>query len=202
MCYLAGGQLMRLTVRPRSGKISAAGRGSGGVPQLTSRAGGWDEQRLADQKEEPNFPRDTGRGTRWPGLWALILALVAAALLFVACGDDNGTSSPTPAISVSSGDEGDELVELQLTAKDTRFDKDRLQAPAASEVSVTLDNRDSTEHNFSLYESAGSTAPIFTGELFAGPSFLTYQFPAPEPGTYRFQCDVHPDVMAGQFIVE
>ena len=135
---------------------------------------------------------------------ALALTLMAGtAALFLACGDDNGNSTPTPAVSLTTGDEGDELVELQLTAKDTHFDKDRLQAPAGSEVSLTLDNRDTTEHNFALYESTGSTAPLFAGELFAGPSFLSYQFTAPEqPGTYRFQCDVHPDAMAGEFIVE
>ena len=113
------------------------------------------------------------------------------------------TSGFNLAISVSSGDEGDDLVELQLTAEDNRFDKDRLQAPAASEVSLTLDNKDNTEHTLPLYPSEGSTDPLFKGEPFAGPSFLTYQFTAPEaPGTYHFQCDIHPDVMAGQFIVE
>jgi plastocyanin len=175
-----------------------------GVPEFTSRAGGWDEQRLADQNEKQTVPGDKEGPSLRSAVRALALALLATtAALLAACGDDDGNSTPTPALGLDGGDTGEELVELQLTAEDTRFDKDRLQAPAASEVSLTLDNRDSADHTFSLYPSEGSEDPLFAGEAFAGPSFLTYQFLAPDqPGIYRFQCDVHPDAMAGEFIVE
>ena len=146
------------------------------------------------------------RGGVRAGRVVLILALLTTATLFVACGGGDNGDGATPAPSVggpASGDSDGELVELQLTAENTRFDKDRLQAPAASEVSLTLDNRDSAEHTFSLYPAEASADALFPGEAFAGPSFLTYQFTAPEtPGTYRFQCDIHPDAMKGQFIVE
>ncbi len=40
------------------------------------------------------------------------------------------------------------------------------------------------------------------GEIITGPAETTYTFTAPsEPGTYYFQCDVHPS-MNGDFIVE
>jgi plastocyanin len=131
----------------------------------------------------------------------LVLALTATAALFIACGnDDDGGATPSPS---AAGDGDEDLFELQLTAEDTQFDPDSLEAPAASEVSLTVDNRDSIEHNFSLYESAESDEPLFEGPLFAGPSFLIYQFTAPEaPGSYQFRCDVHPDAMKGDFIVE
>ena len=126
---------------------------------------------------------------------AFILALVTAAL-FVACGGGDGDRAPV------DGD-SDDLVELELTAENTRFNKDRLQAPAGSEVSLTLDNKDSVEHTFSLYVSEGSTDPLFAGPRFSGPAFLVYQFTAPaDPGAYHFQCDIHPDAMKGEFIVE
>ena len=145
----------------------------------------------------------SGGGSPHP---SLVLALLATAALCVACGGGDNGDGATPAPSVGSpanGDSGEELVELELTAENTQFDKDRLQAPAASEVSLTFDNRDSIEHTFSLYPSGGSADALFKGEAFAGPSFLTYQFTAPEtPGTYRFQCDIHPDTMNGEFIVE
>jgi plastocyanin len=128
-----------------------------------------------------------------------VVALILVAALFAACSDGDGNRSATPA-----GDAGDaDLVELELIAADTQFDKDRLEAPAGSEVAVTLDNRDSTEHNFSLYESVDAADPLSEGPLLPGPAFLTYQFTAPEaPGTYHFQCDVHPDAMNGQFVAE
>jgi plastocyanin len=40
------------------------------------------------------------------------------------------------------------------------------------------------------------------GEIITGPATINYTFTAPsEPGTYYFQCDVHPS-MNGDFIVE
>ena len=133
------------------------------------------------------------------------MALITAAL-FVACGGGDGDGATVDAkpsaASPANGDSG-ELVELEMTAENTRFDKDRLQAPAGSEVSLTLDNRDTIEHTFSLYASEGSTGPLFQGPRFSGPAFLVYQFTAPEdPGTYHFQCDVHPSAMKGDFVVE
>jgi len=130
------------------------------------------------------------------GRVALVLALITAAL-FVACGGGDGDGA-----TVDNGDSGD-LLELEMRAENTEFDRDRLQAPAGSEVSLTLDNRDSLEHTFSLYLSEGSTDPLFQGSRFSGPAFLVYQFAAPQdPGTYHFQCDVHPDVMKGDFVAE
>jgi plastocyanin len=138
----------------------------------------------------------------------LILALLATAALFVACGDDGGDGgtarqTATPGASQADGGIGDDLVELELKAENTKFDKDRLEAPSGSEISLTFDNRDTVEHNFSLYESPDSKDPLFEGPLVSGPSFLIYQFTAPEnPGTYHFHCDVHPDAMKGDFVVD
>jgi plastocyanin len=139
---------------------------------------------------------------------AITLALLTPAALLSGCGDDDGDganvgATSTVAVSLTDGGSDEELVELELTAENTQFDKDRLQAPAGSEVSLTLDNKDSIEHTFSLYPSEGSEDPLFPGEAFDGPAFLAYQFTAPEaPGTYRFQCDIHPGAMKGEFIVE
>jgi plastocyanin len=138
----------------------------------------------------------------------LILALLTTAALFVACGDDDSggatadqTSTPGAA-SPADGGSSDDLVELELKAENTQFDKDRLEAPSGSEISLTLDNRDTVEHNFSLYESQDSKDPLLEGPLFSGPSFLIYQFTAPEnSGTYHFRCDVHPDAMTGDLVV-
>ena len=78
-----------------------------------------------------------------------------------------------------------------------------LEAPAGKDVALTMENKDSIEHTFSLYPSADSKDPLFAGQRFAGPSFLTYGFTAPEtPGTYHFQCDIHPNAMKGDFVVK
>jgi plastocyanin len=129
----------------------------------------------------------------------LIAALVIVTALLAGCGgDDNGGGGS--ATATTNAEEG---VQLQIVAENTKFDKSSLQVPAGAEVTVTMDNRDSLEHSFSLYPSADSNDPLFAGPRFEGPSFLTYEFTAPEtPGTYQFRCDVHPQAMRGDFIVK
>jgi plastocyanin len=128
---------------------------------------------------------------------SLILALVFATALVVACGGDGNGDGGGP--TATDGEEG---VQIQLVAENTKFDKSSLQAPIAADVAVTMENKDTVEHTFSLYPSADSNEAIFAGPPFPGPSFLTYEFQAPEtPGTYQFRCDVHPQAMTGDFIV-
>ncbi len=132
---------------------------------------------------------------------ALLLALVSA---FIAgCGGDGNDKSTTTTQSASASDDAEKEVNLTLVAENTKFDKTTLEAPAGKDVALTMENKDSIEHTFSLYPSADSKDPLFAGQRFAGPSFLTYGFTAPEtPGTYHFQCDIHPSAMKGDFIVK
>lgn len=135
----------------------------------------------------------------------LIVAMMAAAALLAACGDDDeeedngGEATATEAASPDGGEE----VTLELTAENLQYDKDTLEATAAAAVSLTLDNKDSVQHNFSLYESEDSDEPLFEGPASQGPETITYEFAAPaEAGAYHFHCDFHPTAMLGDFIVE
>lgn len=59
-------------------------------------------------------------------------------------------------------------------------------------------------HNFSVYQTlaGGQTKPIFIGNTIVGPANATYHFVAPTgAGTYFFECDVHPSVMNGTFVI-
>jgi plastocyanin len=93
--------------------------------------------------------------------------------------------------------------QIELVAENILFDKSSLSAPAGQPVSIIFDNRDAgVLHNFALYADRGYTQAIFQGELTTGPVTITYNFTAPSTaGTYPFRCDVHPDTMTGQFIV-
>jgi len=132
---------------------------------------------------------------------ALALLLALASAFIAGCGggdDDKSTQSAGPA---SDGE--DQEIKLTLVAQNTTFDKTTLEASAGKDVALTMENKDSIEHTFSLYPSADSKDPLFAGQRFAGPSFLTYGFIAPEtPGTYHFQCDIHPSAMKGDFVVK
>lgn len=108
-----------------------------------------------------------------------------------------GTATPSPTNGGSQG------VTIDLVAENNAFDTGTITVPAGSGVTVNFDNRDTVPHNLAVYETASAENAIFVGEIFSGPAQMTYAFTAPEePGTYFFRCDVHPQQMIGDFIVE
>ena len=135
---------------------------------------------------------------------ALILALVLVTTLLGGCGggDDNNKSS-TATQSTSASDGAEDEVKLTLVAENTKFDKAILETPAGKDVVLTMENKDSIEHSFALYQTEAATERLAGGQTFPGPAILTYQFTAPEtPGTYHFRCDIHPNAMNGDFVVK
>jgi plastocyanin len=149
----------------------------------------------------------------------LLFALTAAALFAAACGDDdesggNGGESTTAAASPTEdegengsptdGAGGGDSVELEITAENTTFDETELTALAGADVTLIYDNDDEgIQHNWSLYETADAAEVIFEGPITTGVEQVRYEFTAPtDPGTYHYQCDIHPTQMDGDFIVE
>jgi plastocyanin len=156
----------------------------------------------------------------------LLLAVLMAAAVFVACGDDdegnggNGGDATTRAASPTEDEDGSptededgsptggagdgESIELELTAENTTYDETELTAPAGADVTLIFDNDDEgIPHNFSLYETPESEDPLFEGPLTTGIEQVRYEFTAPaDPGTYHYHCDIHPTQMDGDFIVE
>jgi plastocyanin len=94
---------------------------------------------------------------------------------------------------------------LAIVAKTNAFDKDCLAAPAGRAFTITIDNRDDTEHNVAILRKPLSEDPyanaLFRGLLVSGPAKMTYRVKALNAGTYPFICDVHPLEMFGVFIV-
>ncbi len=113
-----------------------------------------------------------------------------------------GTTMPTATTTTPGG--AGETVTMNLTADNMAFDTDTITVPAGAEVTINFDNQDDgIPHNFAVYENSTAQDPIFQGEIVTGPDTTEYTFTAPEePGTYYFQCDVHPSQMNGDFIVE
>jgi len=91
---------------------------------------------------------------------------------------------------------------VNITAQDIAFDTETITVPAGANVTMVFNNMDSVPHNVAIYDSSLRSEEIFVGDIITGPAEITYNFTAPsEPGTYYFQCDVHPS-MNGDFIVE
>ena len=79
------------------------------------------------------------------------------------------------------------------------FDTNCLAATAGAPFKIVFDNKDAgILHNVSIYDG---TTSLFAEPPKPGPGVVTYNVPALNAGTYKFQCDVHPTVMFGTFIV-
>jgi len=110
------------------------------------------------------------------------------------------TTPPTPTPTGTG-----QSVTINLTAKNIAFDKSTITVPAGASVTVNFDNQDAgINHNFSVYENltGGGTKPVFVGQVITGPQQITYHFTAPSAsGSYFFECDIHPTIMNGTFVV-
>ncbi|MHB8086104.1 MAG: cupredoxin domain-containing protein [Dehalococcoidia bacterium] len=132
-----------------------------------------------------------------------LLPIVAALLITMSCvpGSTPGTTT-SPVQTPSSSQKS---VILDVTAQDHKFDSTLITVPAGAAVTLNFHNQDSgVPHNISIYQDleGGQTRPVFVGQTIAGPANIAYHFTAPSSmGKYFFECDVHPDIMNGVFIV-
>jgi plastocyanin len=108
--------------------------------------------------------------------------------------------SPPPTEPAPPGGGGGGGQPISVVAQSTAFDTSQLSLPAESEVVIAFDNRDPLPHNVAVYTEQGGD-PLFQGEIITGPATTEYRFPAPAPGTYYFQCDVHAPLMNGTVTV-
>ena len=105
------------------------------------------------------------------------------------------TGSPTPAPSGQAQN-------VTVVAQGIQFNTKEIDLKANSPVSLTLDNRDpGVSHNLEILTSAGGSTIEKGVDPFAGPAKQTWNFIAPAPGTYYFQCIVHPQSMNGKVVV-
>jgi len=81
-----------------------------------------------------------------------------------------------------------------IIARGIAFNVTELNLPAGQENTLPFDNRDAgIPHNVSIYMQQGGEA-LFQGEIITGPATVDYQVPALDPGSFYFQCDVHPQM--------
>lgn len=104
-------------------------------------------------------------------------------------------ATPGPAVTTAPGQ-----LELALSAKDIKFDKAALEAPADTQFTIKFQNNDpSIDHNVEIRDASGQQ--VFKGEIFKGVDVRTYPIPALPAGSYTFVCTVHPN-MTGTLTVK
>ncbi|MDP9021213.1 MAG: cupredoxin domain-containing protein [Actinomycetota bacterium] len=97
---------------------------------------------------------------------------------------------------------------VEVVAEGVEFEQDEITLPADDEeVAILFINNDQNiPHNVYIYpihqEEPLLDEPIFEGETFNGVDQRVYQFPPPDPGTYYFNCSVHPQQMTGTVVFE
>ena len=118
-----------------------------------------------------------------------MLALLVGALLVLglaACGSDSDTGASGSG-ELPPGD-------VVITADNIAWDTDSLEAPADTDFTIVIDNKDEgVQHNLDIKETE------FKTELETGVSAQVLQINLPA-GEYDFICDLHPN-MAGTLTV-
>jgi len=117
----------------------------------------------------------------------------------------SATASPTQAQG-GAGEQGTPNGNALVvkTPDGTVFTPTSLQAKAGSKITVEYDNESSLPHNLHFFAGSDATAPSLAATKVAtGPDVQKVSFTAPtKPGTYFFQCDVHPEIMTGSLVVK
>ncbi|MGH2658126.1 MAG: cupredoxin domain-containing protein, partial [Actinomycetota bacterium] len=87
-------------------------------------------------------------------------------------------------------------VVVALSASDIAFDQTSFTVPAGAPFVIDFDNRDAgTQHNVQIFDNPDFTgSPLFEGDLVTGPDTATYEVDSLDPGTYYFNCVVHPQM--------
>ena len=116
-------------------------------------------------------------------------------------------SGPVPSGPVASGPVASGTGNgptIELTAANIAFTPTTLTAPANSPFIIKFTNNDAgIPHNVIIHGGPNETDPIvFDGELITGVDSRSYPIPALKPGTYAFQCKVHPTAMTGTITVQ
>jgi plastocyanin len=128
-------------------------------------------------------------------LRVVVVALVGALLLAAGgCGgdEDGGAGGGASATTAASGGGGGE--ELQLAAKDIKWDTTTLQLTSGTSYRVEVTNDDSVQHNFTFTEASAD-------QDVAGGENTTVTFTAPAAGSYEFFCKFHQQGMRGTVTV-
>lgn len=120
-------------------------------------------------------------------------------------------ATPTPKPPPASGEPkptGPVVKVLTTAEAPLAFDVDTITAKAGTSLTIEYTNDSGVPHNIAFYEGEDATAPVIAvtvpyDEAQPGPGdvqTLTFDVPA-EPGSYYFDCQIHPAQMFGTFEV-
>ena len=133
---------------------------------------------------------------------ALLTLTLLLGFVLAACSASESTPAATEGGNGGDAGSGTATVEdgaVEITTAAMEFDVTTIEATAGEDFTITLVNDDSAPHNISIYAEEGGDNIVLGGTAEAGQT-VTVDVSALEPGTYYFQCDIHPD-MNGEVVV-
>jgi plastocyanin len=129
---------------------------------------------------------------------SIIVLTALLALPLAGCGGDtSGAPAVTPVVD-SQATPGAPLTE---TANDNSFSTTSYSINAGQPYTLTLTNAGKAVHNWHLLGLKGPGGGQIATPLIEGGKSASVTFTIATPGTYHFQCDVHPTQMAGTVVV-
>ncbi len=91
---------------------------------------------------------------------------------------------------------------LNEDATDNKFSATKLTGKAGQTLTLTLQNKGSNPHNWHLLDAKNADGSDIKTKIANPGETDTVQFTITQPGTYNFQCDVHPTEMKGTLTVQ
>lgn len=91
---------------------------------------------------------------------------------------------------------------VALTTTDNAFSATTITAPAGKPVTLTLTNKGTAIHNFDVTDMKDDAGKAIMVDLTQAGQTNKITFTISKPGTYKYQCDVHPTEMIGQLIIQ
>jgi plastocyanin len=100
------------------------------------------------------------------------------------------SAAPTTTAQTSAASTGS----TALVAQGISYNTTKLSFKAGQKVTVTVQNKDNVEHNFT-FKAAKANKDVEAGETAKA------TFTVPAAGTYEFHCEYHPNQMKGTVTV-
>lgn len=83
---------------------------------------------------------------------------------------------------------------VAISAQNIAFNVKELKVPAAKPFTLSFNNQEAAPHNVTILAEQGAAEAVFRKPAFPGPKKVEWEVEPIEPGTYYFQCDVHPNM--------
>jgi plastocyanin len=142
---------------------------------------------------KPSMARGTVAELLMVALFPVVIGIVLTQINFSSSTTPTSKGGPPPAAAVSNT--------ATLDAKNVAFVQKTLTVIGKKGFTIHFDNQDPTSHNFGIYDKKGGKE-LFKGNVVTGPNTTDYKVKPFKPGTYYYQCDIHPTSMFGTLTVK